>query len=580
MAGIKGQPSAKPSQVKSPVPETAPAYSELDDLGGVEAGAAGNGYAELDSVAAVGPAQTLPVSEEIPEVVGEQDLGMAGVATSFIPPVMGLAGGILGSPGGPVGMVAGAALGGAAGQGYREWIEQNLLGKTPADPNQQLMDVAEATAVEGAGQAIGLGVAKGVSKLAKTKAGSAVTDYVAEQARGPIAWAKSLVQAERDGVLEPVTKLIRMKSTPLNAEQSGDVAKQLLTSNIKGKYGPFIQAYEDLDNVAQALPFKDRARYEFTQKLRSWAVDKSGDEYKAVKGLADALDAADNGAKFTSELKRINGTIRQLSKLGDTELATTLKAARDQATNFFEGETTKLAARIQAGKATPEEMAFVQRIAQQRGIMEPDPSKYAKSLAKDYLNSVDKIKKDYAGFRSFLSDVGEQTKLKAETRGPMAFLNNLDDVPSEKLIERMFDPKNAAALRRMKAETPEVFEQVVKSKMSRIVQESSTEGTLDVKAFRKAINALPESTRQMLVSADELKMINQTVDNPRVQRLVNLEATGENLISKWIGQVVEASRIGGKAVLPKPITYGVGRAVSAPLVDAFRAPMLPPEEQQ
>ena len=550
MAGIKGQPSGNPAQLKSPVPNTEEGPSFEDYV----AGGGGTSPSFEDYAMGQGlPSEAVIADQEAPGIGAE----VAQTAADWMPAAGGIAGGIVGIPFGPVGMAAGATLGAAGGTGWKQLIEQTLLGKEQ-EPNEQLKEVGKEALLSGVGEVAGIGVAK---------AAGATLSRIAQPASKFI---DDVMRGERAKVLEPLTNLLAVKSAPLNTQAAGDQVKKLLTANIKGKYGPFIDAYSALDEVAQALPLADEARVQFTQKLKASIINKSKDEYKVVENFAHALDAADNGARFQAEIRRLNGTIRSLQRAGDTELAVTLRQARDQATEFFEGETTKLAARVRGGVATPREIAALDQMAAQKGV---DPSNYYKrnrgsyadNLAKEYLGSLDKVKKEYRGFRNFLEDVGEQTKTRVGSKGPMAFLDNLDDVPSEKLVERMFDPKNARALSQMKTQSREVYDTVVKSKMTEMLEKNSLDGALNLKKFRNDVMKLPGSTRAHLFSKNELNMLNSVVDNPRLSRLESLQARGDGMIARWAKDVAEVGRIAGSRISDrsKGVMQTVGGQVPA-----------------
>ncbi len=547
MAGIPNQPTGKPGSVPTPVPQTSAldAYADAPPKGG----------SALDSYADAAPAPEAAAPAE--PSFGQR---AAEVAADWAPAVGGVMGGIGGAAFGPVGAVGGAAVGGALGQQYREFIETQILGKPALDQEQSALATGKAALTEGAGQAAGLGIAKAGSKIAASKFGQKAAAAIADAAEVPLNYLKTTIQGVRDKITEPVTKLIAEKGTSLTAEGSGDAVKSLLKDNIKAKYGPFVQAYGDLDAVAKTVPLDGAVRQGFTNDLRKWGTENlAGDSLRTVKKFAGSLDTAASGTQFESVLGQIADARQVALQSGATKQAAVLKQLQNKAEDFMELETTKLAARIQAGKATPQEISFLDQIVKSRGIQEPDPTKYAKSLANDYLKAKDKIKSDYAGFRSFLEDVGEQTKVKSTKRGPMRFLDEIDDVPSEKLVERMFDPKNAAALRRMQKETPEVFDQVARAKMSQIVQKSSPNGKLDLQAFRAEVHKVPDATRAILFKPDDMRIITQTVDNPRLKKLAALENVGSNSVVKLIGNIVEAGRITGGVA-----AKGVGKAAASP----------------
>jgi hypothetical protein len=534
----KSANSAQPSGLKAKVPNdafaaAAQAYAEKTDA------PAGN-----DPFAAAAQAYTQPSSTSAD---AEQSTFESPWYTKMLPLAGGIVGGIAGAPLGPAGAVGGATLGGAAGQSYRDLIETNLLGKPQSSTTEVAKGIGTAAVEEGASQLLGMGIMKAAGsavKLASNQIAAPVKQFMADT-----------VKSVRASVEEPLTKLIASKITPLTAEGAGDSAKQLLKQNITNKYGPFIQAYTNLGDVAKVTPIKDEARRKFTMGLKEWGVENhSGDNWKVIKKFSDDIDAANTGAQLDSVIQQIGDARSVAFKSGASRQATVLKELQTRAQDFSEGEITKIATLIQAGKASPQEMQFIQQLAQQRGIAGPDATKYAKTIAKDYLTAKDKVRTDYAGFRSFLEDVSEQAKVKVNNKGPMTFLSDLENVPSEKLIERMFDPKNAAAFRRMQTETPEVFDVVAKSRVSRLVQESSPDGTLNLEKLRTNIYKLPEDTRKLLFTSDNMATLNKVVSNPKLKRLDSVERLGDNALIKWVNDLTDVTLTVGEGVAKAPRT--------------------------
>lgn len=542
MSAIKGQPAPKPSQVPNPIPgveqkkDAAALLEELsadDLLGQLDGGE--------EQVAVAEPQERFPGANVIDQAV------------DYLPMVGGLAGGVIGSGAGGVGAIPGATLGAMGGQSLRRLIEINILGKDPGsfieNAPKEANDVMTAGAVEGVGQAIGAGVFKAGSKAIS------LADDGVRALKGAFSEAKETLE-------KPILEFISQRASPLTPEASGTTVKNLLKENIQGKYGPFIKAYSELDEIGAALPLKDESRRGFTMGLKEWAADNlGGDNYKIVKKITDDLDAATNGKQFRNVISQIGDARANAFQTGATQQAGVLKELQQRANDYLESETTKLASKISQGKALPEEMGFLGQLMKQRGIQEPNPMKYAKSLANDYLKSAQSIKKDYAGFKSFLEDVAEQTKVKTVSKGPLTFINDIDAVPSEKLIERMFDPKNVNALRMMQKETPEVFQQVADARIKNLVQKSSPDGNLDLNSLRKEIMKLPEDARNLLFTKDEILNLNKVLANPRLARLKSLEKAADSKMLAYLREISTLVSEKTPAAIKVPLKQAVGRGV-------------------
>ena len=562
MAAIQGQPAPKPESLKEPVPGDA-AEKEADDF--LAQFSAPSVPESADTIEADQFLASLPQGEVQP---AEQEF-QSPFYTSALPTVGGLIGGIAGGLGGGLpGAVGGAALGAAGGQSWRDLIETNILGKKQKTSDETIKDIVETATVEGAGQLIGAGVAKGAGIVARS-----ASNYISAPIKN---YMSNAIKMAKESIEGPLTKLLFNKSTHLNTEQAGDAIKSLLKENIKTKYGTFVQAYSDLDAVTKSIPIDDVARKGFIRELKGWATESlGGDNLKLVNKFAGELDSVINGKQLDDVIGQINDAKDMAFRSGAGKQGAILQELADRASDFLEGRSTDLAMRISSGNANQAELQFLNTIVRQRGIQEPDPTKYIKNIAKDYLNSKEKLKSDYSGFKDFLRDVAEQTKVKINKKGPMTFINAVDNVPSEKLVEKMFDPKNAAALRKMQAETPEVFDMVTKSKLSQMIQKSSLSGDLDLKALRTEILKLPPSTRSMLFSADEFKMLNQVVMNPRLQRISMLQKAGDNMVSRWTQDLMTAvgigvEQLGGKSAPATVLRQAIGEPISSRITPPFR----------
>lgn len=581
MAGVKGMAMANPGQVETPQSSG----DELDAaLAGLEHSApAAAPQDELDAALAQTEAPAPPAEFQSP------------VYTKYLPAAGGLAGGIVGGVGGTLfgmgfgglpGATGGAALGGAAGQSFRDLIEINVLGR-PENPSVlgRAQDIAGAGAVEGASQLVGHGIAKVGGKVLGT-----LTEGIAKPAKE---FVVSTLKGVKDAIEEPIMKIVASKATPLNTEAAGDTVKQLFGEDIKTRFGGFVNTYGKLEGVANSLPMRENEMLVWRTKQYDEALKNlGGDNFKMVKKYLNDLTeagAADGGnmQRFSDVVRQIKSQAASYGKDLQRSQAKALFDLADSAEGFMDKQIAKLAENISNGKATPTEMDGFMKMME--GQIDPkvpaDPKRiaeYTRSVAKDFIKERETVNGAYAKFRSFLSDVGEQTKINADGLGPRQFLSAIGDVPSEKLIERMFDPKNAAALRAMQQESPAVFDMVAKSKMNQLIQKSSPEGTFDLMKFRKQAYALPESTRQFLFSPEDLKTLNSVVNNPRLARLKSLEKMGNNMVSKWAQDVAEVAKILGEKSAESPVLQGAAagaKQVAGKAGNDFLSYMLPKEQK-
>jgi hypothetical protein len=163
-------------------------------------------------------------------------------------------------------------------------------------------------------------------------------------------------------------------------------------------------------------------------------------------------------------------------------------------------------------------------------------------------------------------------QLMPKSVNPKNFVETLQNVPSEKLVEKMWDPKNAAALRTLQQEVPKAFEQVAQARMNQVLRQANPDGVLDLGAVRTVLNKMPAATRELLVPSDEMKLLNKVVDNPRIARLKSLEQIGEEFVGKWAKRAYEVAHIGGEVAAKVPDT-AVGRQVIGHAVQPLISPL-------
>lgn len=538
MAGIKGQPTPKPSDLKT-VDDPFGAAAVQDD--------------PFSSAKVDMPAMDAPIQSE-----GYTGPGSSTLQTiaDYAPAALGLAGAALAGPA----LVPAAAMGmvgAAAGIGYRRLIEENILkSKDPTERkgNLGLTDITDAAGSEGASTVVGGAVLGGGKALVNSKAGQKVGEKIAQFADEPLRYVNNIIQTERGKIEEPFLKIIKDKITPLNTRQTGDRIKELFNADISQRFSKFTTANQALNEVAKAMPLRDEARLQFYKQADDWATNTLGlDNQKLANKWLNNLIETQNLSQFNAVKNELNAAFKEATNTFGSKSAQTrtLETILDRADSFVDSQVTDLAKRVSKGTASmPEMSAFQQMMGLQKNPnVAVDPknlSQYAKSVADDYLSGRQAVSKYYSKFRGFLNDVGEQTKLSPSGSGADDFVKQINKVPSEKLVERMFDEKNSRALERMAKETPEIYQQVVQSKMNQIVQKASPDGVLNLDKVRTILYKMPPSTREILMNADEMKIMNEVLDSKTRKGYDVVQKIGENAIGKWAQALYHVSNIEGK----------------------------------
>lgn len=567
MAAIAGQPSPKPSSLKGPIANKN-AQADIDSF-----------VSQYSAPKLVAPNQQAPAqgSSEIDSFISDNTppaeprsafslsgRGLAQGALNTLPTVLGIAGGIAGGaagflspiPGGTaMGTVGGAGAGGIAGQSLKSALESALFGNNPQSRSEFYKDLGKEGINQAENAMLGEIVpvfqksfsASGIKKMGSAlgipeeatgtylNAPKAVKDLAA-QTNGDVATASDIkrqgfqdaIKQTKGELEDPILQLMHTKGTTASDREVGDQVKTLIHNDVEAKYGPFQKAYSEIEQVHQAAPISDRARKDFQDSTRSWALEKfpqSSQSWNRVKAYTDSFSASNNGAQFNSVLDALKDEISAAYRTGKTREAQFLSTLEGKAEDFLDNQFEGIARRVSAGKATPEEMlGFERMMVAQKNPNVPasadNLNAYTKSVAKDFLAGKDKIRKDYAGFKSFMSNLEEGTQVSSN--GPMSFLRKLDEVPAEKLVSKMFDEKNSAALETMKKETPAVFNAIAQNKVKEIMLESTSKEGLDVAKFHENVMSLSKEVRNVLFEPSELGLINKTLSNPKYQRLNNV----------------------------------------------------------
>ncbi len=454
-------------------------------------------------------------------------------------PVLGaVAGGLLGGP-------AGAMGGAIGGQAIKEAIEQGFQGI-----NRSGMDTAKNLAMQGAvaggAELLSPPALKGARAVAP-KVGEALTSIPApvikayldgqmpvqsllSAAGGKLSAATEVVQQKILGKIDsaqsemekPALQVLGARATGQSDAEVGANIKSTLVKDIQARYGPFAEAYDKMDTVNQSIAIADESRRSLTQGMKDWALEnhpESSDTYKMIQKHAQNIDASNTGAQLQGAASDLKADLSQAYKDGNTKRIEALTEVRDRLTDFTEKQVTDLAKRVGKGTATPEELASFRKIADSEGVpQEEDVAQYAKNIAKDYLNSVDKVSKDYSGFKDYINFIQQQTGAK-KAMGPGTLVKAIQSIPDEKLAAKMFTPNNVAALSRLKTETPEIFQQLAGVEVRDMGVAATKDGALNMDKFLKSVNEMPKEVRNLVFSQEEQQAMSSVANNQKLQML-------------------------------------------------------------
>ncbi len=557
MAGIQGQPAPKPSNLPPPTPTVGAA--DPYDVGPSAARSAPNAPNASDPYDA-GPKAAAAPAASAQSYQGPGSSTLQGIA-NIAPEGMGIAGGIAGRTAGIPGMTGMGMAMAAGGMGIRQVIEQDILGSKPKqDATQRLADMTNAAGKIGAelltGEAAIRGVVRGGAAAIETKLGGFLADKMSKTAQPIVDYVSNFADGLRKNLIKPAADWIEQNMATGTAEQSGDSIKQKLQQVISDKFEQFQQRYADINSVAGSTPMTDAKRLGLTAKLREDAVDLPQNIYGMVKNYAGKIDAGGTAQDVHQVISDVNNEISRLSTYQTSpavrDKLSALQQFSDRATDYMENYTHDIAKRISTGNATMGEMQGFQKMMEQQAnptaaVGEQNLKSYAKSVANDYIEQRKGVNVDYAKYRGFLDDTGEQAGVRAQGLGPMQFMRELDRKPSEQLVQNMFLPKNAAALREMSTASPEVFQEVRAARIRDIYNKSMVDGKIDLKKFAgnfNDVNVLPESSRPLIISDADRTMLSGVANQNGVGAIDRMH---NNVVANAIKGVIDMSHAGALA---------------------------------
>lgn len=131
--------------------------------------------------------------------------------------------------------------------------------------------------------------------------------------------------------------------------------------------------------------------------------------------------------------------------------------------------------------------------------------------AEDIINKRQETRRQYKEFKETLNDLASDQRLGKKNLTHGAVENVLDSIPNEKVLDKMFDPKNADGLARLQKNFPEVFHIMIEQKKSQILQGAMVDGKVNIGKVMRAIydeKKLSSKVREMMFPPEVLERLN------------------------------------------------------------------------
>lgn len=367
--------------------------------------------------------------------------------------------------------IMGAAGGAALGQVGKKWTEyvnrsaenvgigsapvaegEDLLSKATLNPKEKsklfegiLKQKDNANEIREAGNIIGVPVS-----ASQTSASDYVQSLDSALSQSPTIAGVQRQQEiakgfDRIGQIIDDSFGVASEQAPSQYERGKNIKDKVLKA-VEDLYQPLKEGYAARKAVGETIDLPDASRLKQYDKLIeiSQKFGKASPETeKLVRDSAEGLLRQDTVDDLDEYLKVLSSKARNLSSgpTPDHYAANALRESIRSMDEFQVGEIAKQAKGLSKLGVDGAEQAAADIVAEHKAVQ-----------------------KKYAEFKGILEDLSSDSKLgkRATTAGGIE--NVLEDIPNEKLVDKMFDPKNSDGLKRLKEKFPDVFDAVIQGK--------------------------------------------------------------------------------------------------------------------
>lgn len=441
--------------------------------------------------------------------------GLISGAIEALPAGGALAGGTIGTPLGPLGAAGGAALGAGTGAAIKEALLK--LRGVPRSTEETALEIAQQTALGGAGEAAAGPIVKGISaatsklapllktglkpgaeEIAQASAQLGIQPTAGMLSSSPLVQglessleqspsiAGSLVRSETGPIrqgLKTQAERVLDEAAAGSAYEVGEKVKNDLISTIHKEYDPISASYDKLAEGLKTAPVKPEALQSFSDKIKevdiikltpgsSWAV-KANQYSKWIKN-----------AKTVEDLKTLRTLVGKdvdsASEAGDFNSLDVLRGIYDDLTKLQERSLQTAAIEMNQGSKEAGESVFKQ--------LSETGSKYKTLLGK-------------------LKDVSSQAGIKG-ARSVGKFIDKVEAIPSERIGEKLFNTENYQLLKVMQENFPDEFQQLRQLRIAQIYKRSiNPQGEVSpLKLVNQIKNMTPESV-EMIFGGEKSQML-------------------------------------------------------------------------
>lgn len=308
---------------------------------------------------------------------------------------------------------------------------------------------------------------------------------------------KSVTDALRD-TLSGLTD----EATNLSPYQVGEKFKSGVTAKVGERLDPISTVFDEVAQSTKHIPVSEKSIKAITRNIEADDLYSLGVGSETAKKYVNALPNLKNANQVKSLMTALNQDLRAAQgsdkqvlgmikeKLARLENNSILRSAIENSKNSTEGQ--------QIGK----------------------------EIVGDLLDA----RKSYAGLAQDVNSVAKDARIKSNS--PNGFLNNLEDVPSERIQDKFFNVENNRALSNLKEKFPEQFNLLRQGKLKEISDSAidnsvNGQGRLSTQKFLNEVRNLNPEAQDMLFNQGVSKLNDVSTIQKSLPRNFNPSGTAD-----------------------------------------------------
>lgn len=299
--------------------------------------------------------------------------------------------------------------------------------------------------------------------------------------------AGSLVRQDTNKVRQGIEKgseKVFGETPRVQPSDVGSKVKEGITKNIQEQKDTIGSYYDDLRNSTQSIDVNPGSLTKVAKNIKEIEKFKSSPGFSIVNQIADDLQ----NIKSVDDIKSLR------SNVGKRMSTPNIGGAEYNALSQVYGKLSKL------------EQNTMMRAAIKQARTNPEGLEIGKEMVSDLKSA----NKQYKGLIEDVREIGQGSKISKNIKHVDEFIDKLDQIPDEKIVDTMFKVENRAHLNNLKDKFPDQYESMRQAKIDSIRKSVELHnGKVDVKRLLSTVKGMEPDTIKM-VFGDDAKVL---IDN-------------------------------------------------------------------